>query len=144
MSAEERAHIVQEALSWQGTPYAHAGRIKGAGVDCGQFLLAVFEATGLVPHIEPDEYPPDWHCHRGEQRYLNHVEQHAHQIPGPPQPGDLVLYQFGRCISHGAIVVDWPVVIHSYVGLGVVLDDAVGNQALATRQKGFWSVWGDE
>ena len=142
--AEGRAAVVQEALSWQGTPYHHAARIKGAGVDCGQILAAVFEAAGLVPHIEPDEYPGDWCCHRGEERYLGHVEQYAHRIEGPPLPGDIVLYQWGRCISHGAIVVAWPQVIHAYVRQGVILDDAVANSALASRQVGFWSVWGDK
>ncbi|MGH6984585.1 MAG: hypothetical protein ACREEI_10205 [Stellaceae bacterium] len=39
-------------------------------------------------------------------------------------PADIALWRFGRCFSHGAIVVDWPVVIHAYLGRGCVLEDA--------------------
>ena len=138
-----RRRAVDEAISWVGTPYHHQGRVKGGGVDCGQFLALVFEGAGITPEIVPEDYPHDWHLHRSEERYLGIVETYAHRIEGPPLPGDIVLYRWGRCISHGAIVVDWPVVVHSYVGQGVVLDDAVANQALASRQVGYWSVWGE-
>ena len=141
--AEERAEVVREALSWLGTPYHHQARVKGSGVDCGQFLAAVFEAAGIIPHVQPDDYPCDWHLHRGEERYLGHVEQFAQRVEGrPPQPGDIVLHRIGRCISHGAIVVEWPQIVHAYVGQGVILDDAERNQALAARQVGIWSMWG--
>lgn len=30
-----------------------------------------------------------------------------------PQAGDLALFRFGRMYSHGAIVVEWPEVIHA-------------------------------
>ena len=140
----QRARVVQEALSWQGTPYHHMGRVKGAGVDCGELLALVYDAAGVTPEIMPAAYNHDWHLHRGEEKYLAIVEAFAHRIEGPPLPGDIVLYQFGRCISHGAIVVQWPQIIHSYVGKGVVLDDAEANLALAPRQKGFWSCWGDK
>ena len=44
------------------------------------------------------------------ERYLNFVKAHGHEIAGPPAgppplAGDLVLWRFGRCFSHGAIVV---------------------------------------
>ena len=31
----ERENLVAEALTWLGTPYHHAGRVKGGGTDCG-------------------------------------------------------------------------------------------------------------
>ena len=142
MNAPARALVVQEALSWLGTPYAHAQRCKGAGVDCGQLLAAVFENAGAVPHIQPDDYPHDWHLHRSEERYLGHVQAWAHSVEAPG-PGDIVIFKFGRCISHGAIVIQWPLVLHSYVGKGVVLDDLTTNLDLAQRQAGFYSVWSE-
>ncbi len=42
----------------------------------------------------------------------------------PILPGDIALWRFGRCFSHGAIVVDWPIVIHAYLGRGCALEDA--------------------
>jgi len=138
---EARTAVVQEARSWVGTPYHHQGRVKGAGVDCGQLLAAIYEAAGVMPHVAPGPYPHDWHLHRSEERYLGHVQEHAHQVDAP-QPGDIALFRFGRCIAHGAIVIGWPIVIHAYVGLGVVLDDAVANKMLSGRLAGFWSPWG--
>jgi cell wall-associated NlpC family hydrolase len=141
--ATERAAVVQEALSWLRTPYAHMARVKGAGVDCGQLLALVYEAAGVMPEIIPAEYPHDWHMHKDEERYLAHVEQYAHRIEGPPRPGDIVLYRIGRTISHGAIVTRWPQVIHAYLKAGmVVLDDAKGNADLVKHFVGFWSPWG--
>ena len=140
----QRQRVVEEARGWIGTPYHHRGRVKGGGVDCGMILAEVYEAAGVVPHVDPGEYPHDWHLHRDEQRYLAQVEAYAHKIEGPPQPGDIALFQYGRCISHGAIVVEWPEVIHAYVNVrGVVLDNAVQNKDLESRLVGFWSPWGE-
>ena len=144
MSAEERARVVQEALSWCGTAYHHHARIKGAGVDCGMLLAEVYHAAGMMPYLDPGPYVADWHHHRSEERYLAQVERAAHRIAGPPQPGDIALYRWGRCISHGAIIVAWPQVVHAYTKAGsVVLDDAVANKDLESRFVGFWSCWED-
>jgi cell wall-associated NlpC family hydrolase len=132
---------VQEALTWLGTPYHHAARIKGAGVDCGMFLAEVYEQAGVMPHVVPDEYPPDWHMHQDGERYLALVQEHARPVDAP-LPGDIVLYRFGRCISHGAIVLAWPQIIHAYIRLGVVLDEGERNTVLREAQAGFWSPWG--
>ena len=143
MSAEARSRVVQEALSWLRTPYHHMARVKGAGVDCGMILAAVYEDSGVTPAIDPGEYPNDFMLHRSEERYLALVERYAHRIEGPPLPGDLALYRFGRCISHGAIVIQWPQVVHAYAVTGsVVLDDAEANLDLRERLVGFWSPWG--
>ena len=139
----ERAAVVREALSWLGTPWRHQGRIKGAGVDCGQLLLEVFSDAGVIPmfHVEP--YVQDWHLHRDAERYLGQIERFGRRLPDGvrPLPGDVVLYKFGRCVSHGGIVVDWPTIVHAYNPLGVVLDDGDANVRLAKRQVGFWSPW---
>jgi len=115
--AAQRAAVVAEALSWIGTPYHHEARLKGVGVDCAQLLVGVFSAPGvaLIPPIEIAHYPHDWHLHRAAERYLAQVLEHAGEIPGPPLPGDVVLWRIGRCYSHGAIVIRWPVVVHAYV-----------------------------
>ena len=122
--AEERQRVVEIAHSWLGTPYHHRGRVKGAGVDCLTILAEVFEEAGLLAHIEIPFYPKDWMHHREAERYLEGLLNYAAEIPGPPQPGDIALWKFGRCFSHGAIVVEWPVVIHAAAGRCVMLEDA--------------------
>lgn len=138
----QREAIVKEALSWLGTPYHHMGRVKGAGVDCGMFILGVFENCNLLPKTKVDYYPHDWHLHRDKQQYLGWLGKYTKRVSAP-QPGDIVAYQYGRCISHGAIVIQWPQVIHAYIDLGVVLADAAKGE-LTERQQGFFSYWGSE
>ncbi len=121
-----RQRVLDEALSWLGTPFHHLQRCKGAGVDCGQFLLGVYHNAGCIPHIETEYYPRDFHLHRNEEWYKTIVEQFAYVIHSLPLPADLVLYKVGRVFSHGGIVVEWPKIIHSYISHGV--DWADGTQ----------------
>lgn len=142
MNVKERSQIVQEALSWQSTPYHHMGRVKGAGTDCGMLILQVFENCGLVPHMEVPFYPQDWAMHRNKEWYLEWVTKYAHEVTREPWPGDIVVHQYGRCVSHGGIVIQWPQIIHAYIGLGVVLADGRKGE-LADRQRGVYSYWRD-
>ncbi|HWE72507.1 MAG TPA: hydrolase [Stellaceae bacterium] len=119
----ERQAVVAEARQWLRTPYHHMGRVKGAGVDCATLLAEVYARAGVVPSVAIPFYPPDWHLHRDAERYLGFVVAHAGEIAGDPLPADIALWRFGRCFSHGAIVIDWPVVIHAYAGRGCVLED---------------------
>ena len=48
----QRNHLIDVARSWLNTPYHHAGRIKGVGVDCGTLLSEVSMETGLVERVE--------------------------------------------------------------------------------------------
>ena len=141
MICATRQDVVDEAVEWLHTPYHHAGRIKSVGVDCGMFLLEVFNRVGLIPRIVPEAYPRDFHLHRNREWYAGIVAEHMDPTDDP-QPGDVVLFRFGRIISHGAIVIEWPRIIHSYVGQGVILDDAKANKALASRITGTWTMRG--
>lgn len=136
-----REDVVQAALAWLGTPYHHQGKIKGAGVDCAQLLVAVFHEAGMLPDIDVGYYPHDWHMHRSDEKYLGWVEKYAHRVD-TPKPGDVALFKFGRCISHGAIVIEWPRVIHAYIRQGCVLADANDGE-LDGRLDSFWSLWSD-
>jgi cell wall-associated NlpC family hydrolase len=113
---------VAEAKTWLNTPYHHMGKIKGVGVDCGQFLIAVFENIGYLQkgEIQPGYYPPDWHLHRDEERYLGWVKSRCREVP-EAQPGDIAIFRFGRCVSHGGIVLLWPQIIHAYLDYGVLI-----------------------
>lgn len=126
-------------MSWVGTAYHHQGGIKGAGVDCAFLLVRVYHACGITPDIDPRPYPPDWHFHRSEERYLGWVEKYCHRVDSP-QPGDIALFKFARCVSHGAIVLDWPMIIHAHLGVGVETHDASRGR-LASRLHAFYSPW---
>lgn len=123
--SDRRAAVLEEARSWIGTPFHHAARVKGAGVDCLMLLAEVYERAGVVPQrVEPGFYVPDWHMHKDAERFTEGLTAHARPIEGPPGPGDIALFRFGRTFSHGAIVVEWPRLIHAYWAIGVVWGDA--------------------
>jgi cell wall-associated NlpC family hydrolase len=147
IEAEQRALIVRLAEEWIGTPYTTNAMIKGrrGGVDCAMLLLAVYHDAGVVPEMfEPRPYAPDWHLHRGEERYLNTVRQYGHQIFELPKPGDVVMFKVGRLYAHGAIVENWPIVIHARSG-PVSRDNVemnnIGKKALKNMDKEFYSFW---
>lgn len=127
--AAQRAAVVAEALSWVGTPFHHEARVKGAGVDCAQFLLGTYCNAGMIPHTVLDHYPPDWHMHRDEERFVaNLLRCNAVEVAAPPEraplPGDICLWRFGRSFSHAAIVVNWPMIIHAFVRKKVAQESA--------------------
>jgi NlpC/P60 family putative phage cell wall peptidase len=139
--AARRQAVLDEAARWLGTPYHHMGRVRGAGADCLTLLAEVYQHAGVVPPIEVPFYPPDWNLHRDTERYVEGVRGYAKEIEGPPAPGDVALFRFGRCFAHGAIVTLWPRLIHAYVGLGVVAGDAA-QPPLAGRAVRFFSPFG--
>lgn len=109
-----REKIVAEAKTWLRTPYHHNARVKSAGVDCAQILLAVYEQVGLVSDVVLSPYTPDWHLHRSEEMYVERLTTYALQVE-TPEPGDIAVFKFGRCFAHGSIVVKWPLVIHAFM-----------------------------
>lgn len=148
MHSKARARVLEEANHWVNTPYHHEGRVLGQGVDCAMILCEVYYAAGLIPHIDPRPYPRDWHLNRDEERYLGWIKKYAIEVPGP-LPGDIAVWKFGRGFAHGAIVVDWPVVIHAYLPAGrVVVDDGMRGELMwvgrgermRRRELQFWSI----
>lgn len=141
LTAEQRAQIVAAAKKWLGTPYHHHGRIRGAGTDCAMFPLAVYQECGLLPlNYQPPQYSTQWHLHRSEELYLKEVKKFCVEIAGPPQPGDFVVFRFGRTFSHGAIVMDWPRIVHSYIPHGVHYGNALQDGELIGREMQLFEV----
>ena len=140
---ELQQKVINEALTWKGTPYHRGARLKGGGVDCGQFLIGVYEAAGILEpgECDPGYYPHEIHLHRSEERYLEWILKYCDPVD-TPLPGDIAMFKFGKSSSHSAIIIDWPLVIHSYVGHGVILSAA--NEALlryddgSSRLTGFY------
>lgn len=133
--------VIDEAKTWLETPFHHEAMIKGVGVDCGHLIMGAFSAVGAFAAFKPDDYPPDWHFHRGEERFLDCLRKVADPV-GDPLPARVVMFRFGRCASHGGIVIEWPLIIHAYFGQGVVFSDISENLKLRGRVHSFWQVRG--
>jgi cell wall-associated NlpC family hydrolase len=136
---EQRRAVVWEALTWLGTPYQHMGRVKGQGVDCGMFLAEVFHGCGFIPKLAIEDYPEDWYLRRGEEFYLGWMKKYSKEVQREPLPGDVILYRYGGCISHGAIVIKWPAIIHAF-GRAVELADG-SQREVKKRQRAIFSLW---
>lgn len=141
MSLIERARVVEEAKSWLGTPYHPRARLKGIGVDCAMLPAEVYKNCGLIDHVEVEDYPMDWHLHREEEKYLKYVTSRATEVD-VELPGNLVLYKWGRCFAHGAIIIQWPIVIHAFIREGVVMADGTAGK-LTGRERRIYSLWGE-
>jgi cell wall-associated NlpC family hydrolase len=115
-----RSLVRAEAESWLRTPYHHMGRVKHGGTDCLMLLAEVYRDAGVIPQTDIGFYPPDWHLHRDAERYVEGLLRFAREVEQPPREGDVALFKFGRCFSHGAIVVAWPQLIHAWWDAGVV------------------------
>jgi cell wall-associated NlpC family hydrolase len=136
LTTEQRSNIVRAAKTWLGTPYHHHARVKHAGADCAMFPLAVYQECDVLPReYLPPQYSVQWHLHRSEELYLKELENFVVEIDTPPQPADFIVFKFGRTYSHGAIVVEWPIVIHSYIPHGVLLSDALRDGELLGRER---------
>lgn len=124
--------IANAAIEWLGTPYANNSMVKGTGVDCSYLLVAALVDSGLMKadRLQIENYSNEWHLHRSEEKYLKYVQQVADEVKegSPLEIGDFLLYQYGRCISHGAIYIGKGLVIHAFVDYGVIiskLDDVI-------------------
>lgn len=117
--------VLARARAWVGTPYHHRAQVMGGGVDCLLLIADVYTALGLIPvDIQIPDYPPDIMFHSDDSRYLDAVLAHCDEVDAP-QRGGLALFRYGRSFSHGAIVADWPQVIHAYAPLGRVVEMSV-------------------
>jgi len=137
--------LIEEARSWKGTPYHHMARVKGAGVDCGQLLVACFAAAGYMEDFDPGYYTSDWHLHRDVDLYLQLVEKYMDRAEGDndlpladrkdfrANPGDVLMFRVGRVYSHGAIVTDWPNIVHSYLPSEMVEEVSLINTPMSVR-----------
>lgn len=133
MDTQTRQKVVAEALTWQGTPYAHNQAAKGLAADCAMFPLAVYQTVGVLPEIEVGYYSPQWHLHHSEELYMNRVLSLGACLTDALDEGNFVLWQIGRTYSHGAIIIRWPIIIHALVRQTVQLADATNDATVCRR-----------
>jgi cell wall-associated NlpC family hydrolase len=147
---EQRARVIAVAMSWEQTPFAWGACVKGAGVDCGRFLGAVFTEAGVcqvdLDHI--DQPPPQWFKHRASGSYLNIIRSYAAEYslaPGQhPQMADIVVAKYGFDWAHSAIVIAWPKVIAAVaaeLGTVTVWPSLLRSPQYAGRPLKYFDAW---
>lgn len=131
--------VVSVAKSWLGTPYHPGARVKGYGVDCAMLLAEVYQEAGLLDRVEPGFYPRDFGLHRDEERFLHWVLKYAEEVEHP-QAGDAAVFKFGRCFSHGAIMVDDKNFVHAAQRDGMVTMSSLDSAEVFGREVKFYRV----
>lgn len=100
-----RADVVTAARTWIDTPFHHAARSKGIGVDCAGLLVGVARELGLVaPDFDVPPYipTPDGHTMLEWCReYMREVVRHA------MQPGDAIVVITDEHPQHLGILGDY-------------------------------------
>ena len=133
----DRPAILAEARSWLRTPFHDGVGIKGHGTDCMWFAYRVYLACGVCPEVKIPSYSPQFLMHRDDDPFLREIAPYSHEIAAP-EPGDFVIWKFGRCYAQSAIVIRWPVIIHAHKPAGMVIEDnAVHNHLLARDKHGI-------
>ena len=127
--------IAKAACDWIGTPHVNNAKVKGIGVDCGMLLIAALEDSGTIKKddIKIKPYSNEWHLHRDEEWFKSYVEQYCDKVDDL-QVGDFLLYQYGRCVSHGAVYIGNNTVVHALVDRGVILSNI--NETMFLDAKG--------
>jgi cell wall-associated NlpC family hydrolase len=121
--------IIEEADTWIGTPYKHYSGIKGVGADCGLFIMRVYANCGLIEYKQPEFYPTDWAWHSPTGEWFKEIvlENCTKIEKEEVKTGDIILYKFGKTLSHGSLLMDNDMIIHSEIGIGVTVSNRFAN-----------------
>jgi cell wall-associated NlpC family hydrolase len=159
LELDQRVALVREARTWDSTRFHHKANVKrrGAdlgGIDCANLLIEAHVGAGLAKRFEPEHYPHDWHMHRDEERFAAKLEEYLRRVGDGElpirerepdlyiRPGNVLIWRYGRTFSHGAIVTQWPRIIHASFPAGCVLEESVMGGILEERPMRVYSFWG--
>lgn len=147
--AAARQALVEEAFSWIGTPFCDCADIKGpsGAVDCAMLLTRCVIDTGLVAPFDPRPYPPRWHVHRDEERFIDWLADRlgAREVK-EPRLGDVAVWQFGRTYSHGGIIISSSELVHAYSANRMVVrtrrdEPYLSQVAMKPRPVRYFDLW---
>lgn len=143
-----RNDICAEALTWRGTPWRHRSCVKGphGGVDCVRLAEGVSKALGLLDTgWEVPFYTAQWHLHQNEEMLRGILDTLglSARLPRERQPGDLLGFQYGRVMSHLAILVSPSHVVHAVRDEGRVVHQSLAGD-LFTRLRVCYAFPGVE
>lgn len=141
---EFRSAIATEARTWIGTPYHPNGNLKGAGVNCAQFLYGAAKNAGVLPEDAPDprKFTAQLAAKTKEERLVAYIAAYGGaEIPeGEVKTGDIVFYRVAGEHGHTAIVLDWPNVVHSMplngCQMGIVNEGSMG-----AKTRRYFTLW---
>ncbi len=122
MDEKQEKKFIRECKSWKNTKWRHSVAVKGSGVDCVQFMIAVAREMGWIDKkfkIAP--YPRDWALHQSRSMLMEGLEKFCVKVNVHfLEIGDILVYEQGRCNSHVAYYIGENKAMHSHIQYGVV------------------------
>lgn len=125
MSAEYRERIVAIARRYVGTPYHHQARVPGIGIDCVGVLVCIARELGVIgPAVDYAAYARN----AKDDTLLQILDSHLDRMRSPDiaEPGDVLTFQIGKWPHHIAIKTGHDTLLHSYAGIGRVVETQIG------------------
>ena len=129
------ADICAEALTWLDTPWVHRQCVKGVrgGVDCVRLLEGIAKAVGLLPQSwQPPMYSQSFHLH-SDREMVQEVLVALGAIATPlgnAQPGECLLFRFGRSCAHAALLMPGNHILHALKAEGRVVQNTLAGDWL--------------
>ncbi len=118
-NALTRAHIVDSARGWIGTPYHHQASCRGVGADCLGLVRGVWrELYGFDAESAPP-YSRDWAEASGIESLIDAAERHLARIDAATAAaGDVVVFRLrqGLVAKHTAILTGPTSFVHAMEG----------------------------
>ena len=107
---------------WIGTPYRHGQDRKGVGVDCINFVVSSLAESGGMDKVKIPDYAERWMF--GDRALLRDGLSNSglfEELPWnvTPMNGDVMLFHFGKQLSHSALYLD-NFLYHVWASKGVV------------------------
>lgn len=142
--------IAEQAITWINTPHRNGQISKGkqGGIDCALLPFACVRDIGLI-NGEPEDfgidrqYSPDWYLFRRGNDMIKSIEIFCTRVTnGKYQNGDLITYQYGRAISHTAIIVDIDkgLAVHADARVGEVQYLNIDDIVMSKRQRDIYRL----
>lgn len=141
---QRRADILTEARRWIGTPFHHQARLIGHGVDCGQLVVGVGVALGLMP-LPGDEWRR-YGRKPNPRQMRQQLETFLVELPkdSVPQIGDIMWIGWRPGLPmHLGFLTDLHGrgILHAFSNAGRVVETALNENAMSTVDS-WWSYRG--
>lgn len=115
--------LIEEALSWKGTPFFHKIRKKGVGADCLGLVLGAWEIVNNVQFERDLMYNLPLNLQTNYTKLEVQFFEIVHKIPiSQKQNGDVICFQFSNQQLHLAYYAQRKgieTLVHSRMNIGV-------------------------
>jgi NlpC/P60 family putative phage cell wall peptidase len=111
--------FIAEVRTWIDTPFMHAGRVKGIGVDCVGILACSARTVGLMDYDNVNYSPASV----DSEFLISELQRFTDPVPPEQrQPGDVLLFRVKGRPQHTGVLVTPSTFIHAYQSAGKVCE----------------------